>query len=205
MLQAFLSGIPVVAIVKDIPEAFYMILTVLLFGICMAVLMLIFLPKILMQRTYAKMTLAEQNKAMAVSVQLSAGQKYSQNVRDISGLGSAPGSSSGKKDCGSVRFMPPHNKEERDVGDGSRVVSNECTDGAAEDGMTNRTNDDGPLAPEGAVDATEGDTGQERRSSEDHAEQRIPDGGALVRRLDIVGGPAVHSSYIDDEPEKEGI
>jgi hypothetical protein len=71
--QAFLTGIPVVAITRDIPEAFYLVLSFLVFMVCMAVLSLIFLPKIIMQRAYAKLSLAEQRKKMSVSIRLSAG------------------------------------------------------------------------------------------------------------------------------------
>jgi hypothetical protein len=71
--QAFLTGIPVVAITRDIPEAFYLVLSFLVFMVCMAVLSLVFLPKIIMQRAYAKLSLAEQRKKMTVSIRLSAG------------------------------------------------------------------------------------------------------------------------------------
>jgi hypothetical protein len=47
-------------------------LTFLLFVVCMVVLGLIFLPKMLMQHRYGKMSVAEQTKAMTVSVRLSA-------------------------------------------------------------------------------------------------------------------------------------
>jgi hypothetical protein len=74
--QAFLTGIPVVAITRDIPEAFYLVLSFLVFMVCMAVLSLIFLPKIIMQRAYAKLSLAEQRKKMSVSIRLSADPSY---------------------------------------------------------------------------------------------------------------------------------
>jgi hypothetical protein len=85
MSQGFLTGIPIVAVAKDIPEAFYLILTILLFVVCMVVLLLIFLPKILMQRRYGKMSIRDQKRAMAASVRLSSGQRFS----GISGLSSA--------------------------------------------------------------------------------------------------------------------
>ena len=83
--QGFLTGIPIVAVAKDIPEAFYMILTFLLFVVCMTVLLLIFLPKMLVQRRYGRMTPDEQKKAMAVSVRLSSRL----NESNISGLASS--------------------------------------------------------------------------------------------------------------------
>lgn len=84
MCQGFLTGIPIVAVAKDIPEAFYLVLTFLIFIICMVILLLIFIPKILMQRRYTNMTAAEQRKAMAVSVRLSSGQELKPD--SISGM-----------------------------------------------------------------------------------------------------------------------
>jgi hypothetical protein len=72
MSQAFLTGIPIVTVVRDIPEAFYMVLTFLLFFLCMVILLLIFLPKFFMQRVYASMSQADQRKMMATSVRQSA-------------------------------------------------------------------------------------------------------------------------------------
>jgi hypothetical protein len=74
--QAFLTGIPVVAITRDIPEAFYLVFSFLVFVVCMAVLSLIFVPKIIMQRAYAKLSLAEQRRKMSVRIQLSAGSYH---------------------------------------------------------------------------------------------------------------------------------
>ena len=69
--QAILTGIPIVAVVKDIPEAFYLVATFLIFVLCMVVLLLIFLPKIFMERTYAKLSHKEQKKMMAMSIRKS--------------------------------------------------------------------------------------------------------------------------------------
>ena len=82
LAQAFITGIPMVAIVKDIPEAYYLVLTFIIFGLSMVILLLIFLPKIYMQRRYSKLSVAEQRRAMAISVRLSTGLPASQ----ISGL-----------------------------------------------------------------------------------------------------------------------
>lgn len=72
LTQAFLTGLPIVAVARETPRTFYLILTVLVFGVCMVVLSLIFVPKILMQRRYGKMSDKEQKEAMMVSVRLSA-------------------------------------------------------------------------------------------------------------------------------------
>jgi competence protein ComGC len=84
MSQAFLTGIPIVALVREIPETFYLVLTLLIFILCMVILLLIFLPKVLMQRAYANMSAADRTKMMAASVRKSALQ-----FSTISGLNSA--------------------------------------------------------------------------------------------------------------------
>ena len=64
LFQAFCTGIPVVVVVKDQPEAFYLVMTIMIFVLCMAILLLIFLPKVFMQKSYAGMTEDERNRAM---------------------------------------------------------------------------------------------------------------------------------------------
>ena len=63
MFQGFLTGVPIVIVAKSIPQAFYLILTFLIFVVSMVVLLLIFLPKIVMERKYAAMTPAQQKKS----------------------------------------------------------------------------------------------------------------------------------------------
>jgi hypothetical protein len=57
--------------------AFYMVLTFLIFILCMVILMLIFLPKMVMQRKYAGLSKGEQKKLMSLAI--SVGQKSSQH------------------------------------------------------------------------------------------------------------------------------
>jgi gamma-aminobutyric acid type B receptor len=64
LFQAFMMGVPVVAVVRDMPEAFYLVLTIMIFLLCMAVLLLIYLPKMFLQHKYAKMTVSEQRRAL---------------------------------------------------------------------------------------------------------------------------------------------
>lgn len=91
LCQAFLMGIPVVAVVRNMPEAFYLVLTILIFLFCMFVLVLIYLPKMLLQRKYAGMTDVEQKRAIQTSVQRSSGIRTS--FRDsISSSGKATNS-----------------------------------------------------------------------------------------------------------------
>lgn len=72
MCQAFMTGIPIIAVVKDIPEAFYLVTVFLIFMLCMVVLSLVFVPKIRIQYLYAKLPLVEQRKLLAISVRKSA-------------------------------------------------------------------------------------------------------------------------------------
>lgn len=47
LLQAMISGMPVLFFVKDIPQAFYMVFILFLFIISMVLLLVIFVPKML--------------------------------------------------------------------------------------------------------------------------------------------------------------
>lgn len=53
LFQAFLTGIPLVVVVRDQPHAYYTVLSTIFILLCSVVLMLIFLPKILLHRSYA--------------------------------------------------------------------------------------------------------------------------------------------------------
>lgn len=68
LCQGFLTGIPIVTVVRETPEAFYLVLALAVFVICMVVLLLIFLPKYQMRKEYARMSEAQQNELMAKSV-----------------------------------------------------------------------------------------------------------------------------------------
>ena len=69
LFQAFLTGIPVIVVVRDMPQAYYLMMSVMVFLLSMVLLWLIFLPKILMQRRYSTMTEEEQRKELAKAVQ----------------------------------------------------------------------------------------------------------------------------------------
>ena len=90
LCQAFMTGIPIIAVVKDIPEAFYLVTVFLVFIVCMVVLSLVFVPKIRIQTLYAKLTVSEQRKLLAISVRRSAfnsaGESSELSSRRISGL-----------------------------------------------------------------------------------------------------------------------
>ena len=71
LFQGFCTGIPVVVVVMDLPRAYYMVLTIVIFLLCMTVLLLIFLPKIFMHRTYAGLSEVEQRRMLARSLKQS--------------------------------------------------------------------------------------------------------------------------------------
>jgi hypothetical protein len=128
LTQGFLTGLPIVAVARDTPETFYLILTVLVFGVCAVVLSLIFIPKMMMQRRYGRMTEIQQNKAMLVSVRLSARMDEdgpgsgssafrSQRNPTLQHIEESP-VKSGKSDKGAVVAKP----------DGKRVISSYVED-----------------------------------------------------------------------------
>lgn len=73
MLQAFLTGVPVIAVVKDSPQAYYVMLTVIIFFLSLSWLLLIFLPKYLLHRKYSKLSEREQKQLLLQKVRESAG------------------------------------------------------------------------------------------------------------------------------------
>ncbi|CAB9497925.1 acid type B receptor subunit 2 [Seminavis robusta] len=68
MLQALISGIPVMFIVYDLPQAFYMVSTLLLFVISMVILMVIFFPKVLFTREFLSMSVGDQRAFIAQAI-----------------------------------------------------------------------------------------------------------------------------------------
>jgi hypothetical protein len=124
LTQGFLTGLPIVAVARDTPETFYLILTVLMFGVCAVVLSLIFIPKMMMQRRYGRMTASQQNKAMLASVRLSARM-------DDDGPGSGSTAFRGKS---TLQHIKESDAVENDKGavvakpDGDRVISSYVDD-----------------------------------------------------------------------------
>eukprot|EP00529_Nitzschia_sp_RCC80_P004246 CAMPEP_0113468774 /NCGR_PEP_ID=MMETSP0014_2-20120614/15537_1 /TAXON_ID=2857 /ORGANISM="Nitzschia sp." /LENGTH=918 /DNA_ID=CAMNT_0000361191 /DNA_START=255 /DNA_END=3008 /DNA_ORIENTATION=- /assembly_acc=CAM_ASM_000159 len=78
MCQAFLTGIPIVAMVRNTPEAYYLLVTFLIFLLSMVVLLLIFLPKMLMQWKYSRLPKSEQRKMMTLAISVKRSQRSSE-------------------------------------------------------------------------------------------------------------------------------
>jgi gamma-aminobutyric acid type B receptor len=70
LLQASLSGVPILFVVRDNPQAFYLVLIFMVFVICMAVLLLIFVPKVVMTEASTRRNEQEQRQLILLSVDL---------------------------------------------------------------------------------------------------------------------------------------
>ena len=68
ILQTFLTGVPVVVVVRDMPIAFYLVLTFVIFALSAALLIFIFGSKINTERKYADSSEREQRKMISASI-----------------------------------------------------------------------------------------------------------------------------------------
>jgi ABC-type sugar transport system substrate-binding protein len=71
LLQATLTGIPVLLVVRESPQAYYLTLTFTLFVICMTTLLLIFVPKINLASKFRNEDSAAQNQRLMRSIRQS--------------------------------------------------------------------------------------------------------------------------------------
>ena len=71
LLQALLSGVPISFVVRDLPKAFYLVLAFTVFITCMAVLFVIFVPKIMIAENFAKYSKREQDQMIRKSIESS--------------------------------------------------------------------------------------------------------------------------------------
>ena len=78
LFQAFLTGIPVVVVAKGQPSAYYLILTMVIFLVCEGLLILIFVPKIWLQRDYAGLSREQQKRLFESRI-----REISESVRDF--------------------------------------------------------------------------------------------------------------------------
>eukprot|EP00549_Striatella_unipunctata_P021507 CAMPEP_0118691034 /NCGR_PEP_ID=MMETSP0800-20121206/10453_1 /TAXON_ID=210618 ORGANISM="Striatella unipunctata, Strain CCMP2910" /NCGR_SAMPLE_ID=MMETSP0800 /ASSEMBLY_ACC=CAM_ASM_000638 /LENGTH=151 /DNA_ID=CAMNT_0006588763 /DNA_START=276 /DNA_END=731 /DNA_ORIENTATION=+ len=60
LLQAILSGGPMMALVTDSPQAYYLIRNFMVFFMCMSILLLIFVPKILLTISFNQESASQQ-------------------------------------------------------------------------------------------------------------------------------------------------
>eukprot|EP00977_Amphora_coffeiformis_P009575 scaffold2205_cov167-Amphora_coffeaeformis.AAC.1 len=64
LCQAFMTGIPVIALVRDAPRAFFMMISLTIFLLCMAILGFIFVPKMVLHQQYSPKSPSEQANMM---------------------------------------------------------------------------------------------------------------------------------------------
>ena len=87
MLQACLVGVPVLLIVQQEPRAYYVVLILLLFIVCLAILLLVFVPKIALYSLYKAETHSQQRLKMSNSIAVSskrASAFHSKEMNDYS-------------------------------------------------------------------------------------------------------------------------
>lgn len=71
LLQATISGVPILFVVRKNPEAFYLVLVFMIFAICMAILLLIFVPKIVLAQSFLQHPEPEQRRMILNSIRRS--------------------------------------------------------------------------------------------------------------------------------------
>ena len=71
LFQGFIIGIPILVVVKDEPRPFYLVLTLTIFVLSEAILLLIFLPKMRLAYEYSFMSEAEQKQSISASIHTS--------------------------------------------------------------------------------------------------------------------------------------
>lgn len=92
-LQAGFTGIPILFVVREIPQAFYLILVFMIFIVSMATLLLIFVPKILFERQYQSKTPDQRRQQFQRSVQQSSQRHLNISSQQRSQVGGGPGGS----------------------------------------------------------------------------------------------------------------
>jgi len=71
LFQAFLTALPILAVVRDEPRSFYVVLVLTFFILSEGILLLIFLPKMSLAKKYAGMTAKQQKMAIAARIKAS--------------------------------------------------------------------------------------------------------------------------------------
>ena len=69
LLEALVISIPILMVVRESPQAFYLTTVFMVFCICMGVLLLIFVPKMRMAAQYSQLSVVEQNRKILTRIQ----------------------------------------------------------------------------------------------------------------------------------------
>ena len=72
MLQAMISGMPILFFVQDMPQAYYMVFVLLCFIICMVILLVMFVPKIIYTHQFLRLSPELQKQYMAETIRKTA-------------------------------------------------------------------------------------------------------------------------------------
>ena len=136
ILQTFLTGFPIVFVVRDMPEAFYVVSTFMIFIVCMIVLLFIFVPKMYKQYYFATtMTPQEQRTAIQKSIHHS-----TQKMNQKNGSSSVGGSSSLKSPSGTIsetgRTPPANNRSKHESNNNSSILTAGSAAFSADGGST---------------------------------------------------------------------
>ncbi|CAB9506437.1 acid type B receptor subunit 2 [Seminavis robusta] len=75
MLQAFLSGVPILVVVQESPQAFYMVSVFMIFITCSVILLLIFVPKIVLYQHFSSQPEHVQRSQITQSIRSSVKQR----------------------------------------------------------------------------------------------------------------------------------
>jgi ABC-type sugar transport system substrate-binding protein len=68
LLQATLTGVPILFVERESPQTFYLVLTFMVFVTCMAVLLLIFVPKVVMTEAFTRRKEEERQQLILRSI-----------------------------------------------------------------------------------------------------------------------------------------
>ena len=75
LCQAFMTGIPVIALVRDAPRAYFMMISLTVFLLCIAILGFIFVPKVILHQQYRQKSPAQQANMIRRGVVASVGRE----------------------------------------------------------------------------------------------------------------------------------
>jgi gamma-aminobutyric acid type B receptor len=128
LFQAFVTGVPVVVVVRDMPKAYYLVLTLMIFLVCVAVLALIFIPKVLMERKYAGKSEREQKSMFRSKISGEFSSRISYG---------APPSSSRAAEVGDTESLPRAASSEYFSGPPSSPEQEDDDDDVDDDGAAN--------------------------------------------------------------------
>jgi len=106
LLQAVLTGVPLLFLIRELPQAYYVVLISMVFVVCMAILLLIFLPKMVATERFRRQPPDAQARQLQDSVRISQQrtsgrrasklrQSASQAPRPVSGQSLVPQSHGG--------------------------------------------------------------------------------------------------------------